>query len=355
MKQVSIFLIKEYFKLFFIIFAALLSFFVGIDYMQQYAKLPDSANMHVLYLFFNAYQSITIFLPLAIIFSFITFLLKIIKSSELTAIYSFGYSKKDIFKPLFWATIGISAFYMLLNFSDAAYAKEKYIKILKGTFFSSFRDDLLLKYDNKYIYFGKLLPTQSLAKDVRVFEVVDSKLSKYILADEARFVNDSWVVYNAKIMTKPSAISIGGDGLMIEYKDEIKILKGFKPRIINSVYEDNSISFTMSVIDALNSWILLSKENINSDKVRLILYNTLIAPLFASFLIVMIFYFAPTSSRMMNSVLFGTVTIFGSLIIWGILFVLSNLSFGGVILPEVAVLAPICILFIISLYLYKKL
>ena len=354
MKSIDLFLVYGFLKYFGVIFFGLVLFYIGMDYMQVYSKLPESANMHVLYLFYNGFQAMGLLLPLSIIFSFVAFMLKITKSNELVAIYSFGFSKKRVLKPLFITSIIISIIYMGLNFTDAAYSKERYLKILKGNYFSSFRNELFLKYQNSYVYFGKLYPLQNRAENIKIFELKDGKLYKYIEADEAKFINDTWSVDKAKITTKPIDIKIGESGLKHEIKADYSILKGFKPRIINSVYEESSISFSMSINDAFRSLALLNSQDINSDKVRLHLYSMLITPLFASFLMIIFFNYLPNSSRDNSGVLFGSITIFVSLIAWGVFFILSNLAFSGTVSPEYAVLVPISIIVIFSLYSYRK-
>ena len=354
MKSVDLFLIYGFLKYFGAIFFGLVLFYIGMDYMQVYSKLPESANMHVLYLFYNGFQAMGLLLPLSIVFSFVAFILKITKSNELVAIYSFGFSKKRVLKPLFIVSIAISILYMGLNFTDAAYSKERYLKILKGNYFTSFRDELFLKYQNSYVYFGKLYPLQNRAENIKIFELKDGKLYRYIEADEAKFVNNTWSVEKAKITTKPIDVKIGEVGLKHEIKSDYSILNGFKPRIINSVYEESSISFSMSISDAFRSLSLLNSQEINSDKVRLHLYTMLVTPLFASLLMVIFFNYIPNSSRDNSGVVFGSITTFVSLITWGVFFILANLAFSGTITPEYAVLTPMAIIMFLSLFSYRK-
>jgi lipopolysaccharide export system permease protein len=355
MSSLSSYLVVTYLKSFFIIFLALVVFYVGIDYMQNYRILPDSANLHVLYMFYNGFQAISFLLPLSIVFSFVSFILKLIKSNELTIFYALGYTQKQIIRPIFIAMIALTSFYMFLNFTDMAYAKERYIKIMKGSYFSNYRDNLFLKYQNSYIYFGKLIPSQNKATNIRIFQLHNKQLKRYIHAKEGFFDNNEWIIKDAKIITKPDKVVLGKSGVDIEYSKQVKILQGFKPRILDSVYDDNSITFSLSIVDAVTTWLLLKEENINSSKVRLIFYTMTIAPLFASFLVLIIFFFTPNYSRMFNSVLFGSTVVFSTLIIWGLLFLLSKIAFSAVISPEVAVLLPTIILGVVSFYFYSRL
>jgi lipopolysaccharide export system permease protein len=353
--RLSYYLVLQYLKSFSIIFFALVMFYIGVDYMQKYSSLPDSANLHVLYMFYNGYQAISFLLPLSVVFGFVAFMLRLIKSNEFTIIYSLGYKQRDIIVPILMTMLGLISTYMVLNFTDMAYAKEKFIKIQKGSYFSSYRDNLFLKYQNSYIYFGKLLPSKNLATNIRIFQLEDGKLKRYIDAKEGVFTGNEWVVKEATIMTTPETIELGSEGVVVEENRNISILQGFKPRILDSVYDDNSITFSLSIVDAISTWFLLNEENINSAKVRLIFYNMTISPLFAPFIVMIVFFFTPNSSRMFNSVLYGSIVVFSTLLIWGVLFLLSKIAFSGVISPEIAILIPTVVLGVIASYFYTRL
>ena len=355
MKKLKSHLILSYLRAFIAIFLALLFFYVGVDYMQNYKRLPDSANLHILYMVYNGFQAISFLLPLSISFAFVSFVLKLVKTNELTIFYALGYTKKQIIKPIFFTSLTLLSIYMALNTTQMAYAKEKYIKILKGSYFSNYRDNLFLKYQDSYIYIGKLIPSQNKALNIRIFQINNHKLIRYIQAQEGYFESNEWMITNAKIITKPQNIDLGQKGVSIEYLPNIKILQGFKPRILDSVYDDNSITFSLSIKDAITTWILLNNENINNAKVRLIFYNMTFSPLFAVFIIVIVFYYTPSSNRIFNPILFSSIVIFATLMVWGFLFLLSKISFGAVIIPEVAILLPIGFLGIIAMYYYIKL
>jgi hypothetical protein len=41
-------------------------------------------------------------------------------------------------------------------------------------------------------------------------------------------------------------------------------------------------------------------------------------------------------------------------LVWGILFLLQKLAFGGIVLGEVAIIIPMVILFFVTFYIYNK-
>jgi lipopolysaccharide export system permease protein len=134
----------------------------------------------------------------------------------------------------------------------------------------------------------------------------------------------------------------------VEYKEHIKTLEGYKPRIIESLYEGKALN----IIDAYNTWKLLEKQNLNSDKIRAVLYDKVIIPLFSIALMLILFFKLPFHARMMN---LGSVIAFSmgtTFIIWGILFGLNQIGSNGVLIPEITAILPISSLWIYAIYVY---
>ena len=77
-------------------------------------------------------------------------------------------------------------------------------------------------------------------------------------------------------------------------------------------------------------------------------------PFFVIPLILLIFAYASLNSRFFNIGKFTSISIFGTLVIWGIFFMLFKLTNGGIIIPEVSILLPMLFWIIISIYFYNK-
>ena len=77
-------------------------------------------------------------------------------------------------------------------------------------------------------------------------------------------------------------------------------------------------------------------------------------PFFVIPLILLIFAYASLNSRFFNIGKFTSISIFGTLVIWGIFFMLFKLTNGGIIIPEVSILLPMFFWIIISIYFYNK-
>ena len=79
MKIITIYLLKKYFLNFIIVLASLEFFFVGIDFLQNFKDLPQSANLQLLYLLYNSFFTLTLTLPLSLSFAWVITLVMIIK------------------------------------------------------------------------------------------------------------------------------------------------------------------------------------------------------------------------------------------------------------------------------------
>ncbi|WP_281951367.1 LptF/LptG family permease [Nitrosophilus kaiyonis] len=337
-----------YIKYFFIILSALIIFFVGLDFLQNAKSLPNSANLQILYILYKSFYAIDILLPITIVFAMISTKISLIRSNELVAIYSIGYDKKSVIKPLFVLSFLITLFYILLHTTSFSYANENADNIKKHKFLTSATQNLFFKYNNYYIYFKKLYPFRKEAKDIKIFLMKDHKLEEIIRAKSAFFKNNSWKIENATIVKK---IDNKNPKLKILKSKNIDILQGFKPKILDRVYEGKT---SFSIIDAILAIKLLKEQNINIQKIKAVLYSQIIYPFFAPFLMVILFYFVPITQRIASITIFSFGAIIFSLSIWGVLYALVRLSFTGVLIPEITTLLPISTLFIISLLFYKK-
>jgi len=350
MRLLNSYLTKLYLKYFFIVLISLEIFFVGIDFMQNLKSLNESANIKILYMFYNFMYALNFTLPISIILALIITAIVLIKSNELVALYSSGYSKKNILKPIFLTSLSITFLYIGLNFTEFAYAKESISSIKRGEYLKDSKTDLFLKYNNSYIYFGKLFPVEKKALDVQIFVTKDNDVERIIKAKEAKFYQNRWRVENATVIEKPKDI-IPESKIVIKENQSFDILDGFKPKIIDNVYEAKA---SFSILDAIDAILLLQKQNISIEKIKSILLSVTVFPLFSSLMVVILFFFIPISSRFFNMLLFSSIAIFISLATWGFLFSLVKLSISGVILAEIAIVLPIALLSMVASLLYFR-
>ncbi len=351
MNIITKYLLLKYLKYFFIILISLECFFVGIDLLQNYSELPNSANLQLLYIMYNSFFTFTITLPLSLVFGWIVTITILVKNNELVSFYSLSISKTDILKPIVNISLIITILLISLQATPLAYSSENKNKILNNSYFVNEKSNIFLKYNDYFVYFKKLYPLEKKAEDIHIFKTKNNDVVEIIVAKKAYFQNNRWYVIDTKITNKPAIIDWNDSKLEIRDEKFLYTLEGFEPKIINNVYKGEA---QFSIIDAVRTILLLEEQDFNTNKIKTILYSQVVMPFFVIPLIIIIFIFTNPSSRFFNTAAFTSITIFITLTSWGILFLLQKLAFGGILLAEIAIIIPIVILFIITYYIYSK-
>lgn len=345
------YILKKYLINFIIVLISLEIFFVGIDFLQNFKNVPQSANLQLLYVLYNAFFTLTLALPLSIVFGWIITLVVFIRNNEFVAFNAIGATNKKIFLPVINISVFLLTLLIFLQMTPLAYSYDQKKKILDNEYFTNTKSDIFLKYNDYYVYFKKLLPLEKKAEDIHIFRVSGKDVIETIIGEKAYFQNNRWYVVDVKIIEKPKDLNVDNSKLEIRYEKFLHTLDGFKPKILDNVYENKS---DFSIFDAVSAVVLLKEQGINTDKIRSILYNQLIVPFFVIPLILLIFAYASLNSRFFNMGKFTSLSVFGTLVIWGIFFILFKFTNGGVVLPEVSILLPMLFWVIISIYFYNK-
>jgi len=342
----------HYLKYFFIILGALIMFLVGFDYMGSAQELSKSANLVLIYLVYKAFYAIDMLLPLSLVFAMISTKIFLIRSNALVSFYSLGYSRVDILRPfVVVASVIIVLFISLHSWSNFARADEFSNNIRSNSQYLNPTRDLFFAYKGKYVYFSELLPLQEKVIGIRVFSVLDDSLKEVLVAKEALYRDGFWNIKAADIITKPDDLSFNSLGISVSESKNLQILEGFRPKMLDQVYE-GKVNFTIA--NAIDAIILLSDQNVNTSSIKGALYKIFIYPLFVPCLIVIIFFFVPISVRFLNVSLFSFGAILATLLVWGVLFMLIELSNNKTIASEVGVIAPVVVLFFIALRQWRK-
>ncbi len=344
-------LLGKYLKYFFIILLSLELFFVGIDFLQNIGKIPNSANLQLLYLLYNGFFTLTITLPLSLVFAWIVTLTVLVRNNELVSFYALGISPGQILFPVINITVLITVFLISLQATPLAYSYEEKKKILDNQYFVNMQSDIFLKYNEYFVYFKELYPIEKKAVDIHIFKTKGTDIVQTIKGEKAYYQNNKWYVTNTKITNKPENIDWNESKLQISYEKFLYTLEGFEPKILHNV---NKANVQFSIIDAIRTILLLDNEDFNTDKIKSILYSQIILPFFIMPVIVIIFLYTTISNRFFNAATFVSTAIFFTLISWGIMFVLQKLSLGGVIMAEAAIILPIVLLYLITYYLYTQ-
>ena len=350
MKLYQKFIAKQYIKNFFLIFLALEFFFIGMDLLQNLKGVPNSANLQILYTVNQLLYYVNFTLPLSLVFAMLLTLFNILKSNELVSLYSLGISKNDLVKPIFIISGTITLMYIALNFvPDFVQAEEKSKNIKKYNTPDKTTSSLFLKSHDTYVYIDKLIPGQKRGKDLKIFITKEHKLIEVLRAKHAIFQDNHWKLQDVNSIKIPNLEN--NQKLIFENHDTIEVLAGFKPKIIDTLFQRLS---KLTIQDSFEAITLLNTQNLNTDKIRSNLYTMLIFPLFAPIVIYGLFFPFPAQRRGTNIALVNTFYIFSILSIWGIIFTLAKISASGSVSPEFGIIAPIVMLFFAAWFLSKK-
>jgi lipopolysaccharide export system permease protein len=271
----------------------------------------------------------------------------LIRSNVLVSLYSLGYSKIDVLKPFVIVSIVVILLFIFIHsFSSFARANELADNIRKNAQYLSPTRDLFFTHEDKFIYFARMLPIQAIAEDVRVFTIKNNSLKKVLVAKKAIYKDDYWYIDTADVIIKPKDISFESKGMRVKKEDKIQILHGFKPKMLDQVYE-GKVNFTIS--NAIDAYQLLTEQNSNTDVIKSALYKIFIYPFFVPSLVIIIFFFVPISARFLNTSLFSFGAVVSSLVIWSLIFILGELSSHKTISSELGIVLPVIFLFLIAI------
>lgn len=351
MNLISQYILKKFSFYFIVILLALELFFVGLDLLANASSLPDSANLKVLYVVFMTFFALSTTMPLAIVFAWITTIIDFVKSSEMVAFIAIGAHTRDIIIAPLIATFVLIAILIGISASPLAYSSEQKSKILNNKFFSSERDNIFFKHNEYFVHFEKLLPISKEAVNVTIFKTKDEDLEKIYYSSRGKFLDNIWEFENVKITTKPIQINFENSKLTEEFVPKMKLLEGFKPKILDAAYEPKS---GYSTLDAIDSFQILNSQNINTDKIRASLYNQIFVPFFIIPIIFLIYKYANINSRFFRPTEFASIWVFGTLFVWGGFFLLYRFSSNSVIMPEIGILGPLFTMFALSFFAYKN-
>lgn len=348
-----LFIGKNYMKYFFIIFLALEMFFLGADTIKYADKMPDSANLIILFFFYDALYAFNYTLPLSLVLGSILFYINFLKSSQLSALLALGYSRRKILSPLLILSSLLTLGYIGLNATPFVYAQEKAEVIVNKNALQNAQEDIFVKYNQDYVYFQKVFPLLNRAENIKVFELKNGELTTFIQANRATFQEDYWVLENAEVIKIDNA-RFNFDEEVLEHKKikQLKILKNFRPKVLDTFSKDKP---TVSIIDAILSAKILISQKIDFEKVRAILYSFIIVPLFVPLTIIIISSYIPSLARYGNLALLTFGLVIFSLMVWGAFFSISKLSISGIMQPELGILIPFALLLCFSALSYTRL
>ena len=338
----------HYLKNMLIILIGLSGLFSGLDFLMNATGLP-SFNVKILYGFFKWQEALSLLFPLAIVFGGIWTKISFIKQNSISAMYSLGVTRKELFKPFFMVGLFTYLVFLGLNFTPFATAKDSAKQLFSNSYDISKTEDLFFKYNDSFVYIGTLIPEKYKIENLTIFKMKNNEVVETFTSKEAWYNIHEWVATDALKKT----IVIDAEGkkrLKIEKLTLLRTLEGYQPKILKSIYDGKSLTLDDSVM-AIQ---LLNHQGLETHSFRAEIYGKIFMPLFSIALLMILLFNFPFHARYMNIAMTTTKAIGGTLFVWGILFALLGIGKNGALNPEVAIILPIVLLWIYALYSLGK-
>lgn len=246
--------------------------------MKYADDFSDSANLVILFLVYDGMYAVNYTLPLSLLLGSILFYVNFLKSSQFTAMLALGYSRRKILMPILSVVICLTLAYIALNTTPFVYAQERAEAIMNRNILQNAQEDVFVKYDRSYIYLQRVYPLLNKAEHVKLFELDERGiLRSFIDARTAFFDGEYWVLHDARVVKIADDFTPGKDVLQSTQISELKVLKDFRPKVLDTFSKDKP---TVSIIDAIVSAKILISQKIDFEKVRAILYSFIVIPFF---------------------------------------------------------------------------
>jgi len=333
------YIFKKYLKNFLLILFSLSFFYVIIDLIANYSKLPDSSNLHVLYVYYVALNSIDVFYPLALVFAFLFTVYYMIKFNELVSFYSLGFTVKKLIKPFFFLALIVFTVFVILESGKFAYVREYADSILNKKQYAD--ANLFVKYEDKIVYIKKLTPVFKRADGLKIFYLQNNKIVKILTSPKAVFKKNIWFVKDAEI-------TYINDREIKTTSATVYVLKNFKPKIISNLKNLNSISLT----DAYTAMKLFKDVNVNM--LLSIVFFKIFTALSMVFLLIVLMFKTPVHQRISNISLFLVKSVLFTILVWGTDLMIYKFAKQGVLSPYVLAVPFVFILSYGIFLLYKE-
>ncbi len=346
MIKAFLYILKHYLKNFFTILFGLVFVISLIDFLQHMGSI-NGVNRYLLYFYYTFNNTISIIYPIALVFAAVMTLSGMLFKNHLLVLASFGYSRRAFTKPIL---AGVTLIYLLvvgLNFTQFAYSGDRAEAILNSDEIFKNVDNIFFKYNNSFVSAKEMDVVNKELKDATLYLIKNRKVIYLMEFKKAKFKDGVWI---AKNIQKKSFIYKNGEpvGYKTQKIDEEKILKGYYPKVVRLLYEGKR----MSIQDGLAANRLLKSQNIDNTKITATLYERLIMPLFAPFLIIIIAMLMPLHKRFFSKAKFYLLSLGATLLSWSLLYSLNMMSINGVVPPILGQPLIVLIFAIIATYLW---
>ena len=338
----------HYVKNMLIILMGLTGLFAGLDYLMNGSSL-SSFNIKILYAFSKWQEALNLLYPLAIIFGAIWTYISFVKNHTLSSFYALGLTRKELLKP--FLVVGVSTYFLFLalNFTSFATAHDTAKRVHKNQYGISKTEDLFFKYNDSFVYIGVLIPERYKIENLTLFKMENNEVVETVTSKEAWYNIHEWVAFN--VLKKTKVIDeFGNQRLKVEKIIRLHTLKDYQPKILKSIYDGKELTLDA----AIAAKKLLKNQGLSTEALRADIYSKIVLPLFSIALIIILILSFPFHARYMNISTTSMKALGGTLFTWGILFALQRVGENGTIIPELAIILPVVLLFVYALYSFQK-
>ncbi len=331
-----------YLKSFFLIAFSLSFLFAGLDYLQNVERL-HGFNIKVLYLFYKSAYAFDLLFPLALVFGMILAKVTLIRSNALLSFYALGFSKKKVLAPFFTVSLLLTLGYVGLHTTSFVDADIQAKHLMEGKKGVAVKKDLFVKYDESFVYIGRLIPERQEARDLRLYQMKKGRLVRIVYGKRATFREDHWTIDDAKIVTLPAVERLGAYGFRVSHAKGYETLQGFKPKILTSVFEGRRYYTIQAAYEAFR---LLLSQHLDTQKVRNLFYHMAVTPFFAIALVIIFFLAIPPYARSFNLFFVSFVLSGATLFVWGVLYLMFRIGRSGIVIPELGSVTIVSLLIV---------
>jgi lipopolysaccharide export system permease protein len=320
--------------------------FTGLDFLMNGASLA-SFNIKILYAFSKWQEALNLLYPLAIIFGAIWTYISFVKNHTVSSFYALGITRRELLKPFLLVSILTYLLFLGLNFTSFATAHDTANKVEKNQYGVSKTEDLFFKYNDSFVYIGTLIPQRYKIENLTIFKMKENKVVETFTSNEAWYNIHEWVAFNVLKKTKVLDKN-GNQHLKVEKIVRLHTLKNYQPKILKSIYDGKELTLD----EGIAAKRLLENQGLATEALRASIYSKIVMPLFSIALIIILLLSFPFHARYMNLSATTMKALGGTLFIWGMLFALQRIGENGTIVPELATILPVVLLFLYAFYTY---
>jgi len=322
---------------------------VFIDFLHYSQRIPGGINRKILYAFYTWEYMLVLIYPLVILFALAWTQIAFIYKNIFVSLFSFGYSRGRVLLPFLTVAGSIYLIFLLLHTTPFAQGRDKARAILESGREEKVRD-LFFKYNDSFVFVKQLDPVRKELHGGMIFRLQDNRVVETTRFPLARFHQNRWIAAEAVIRIKRFDSRHHPIGFEDRTVRELTVLKGYRPKIFKQIYEGRSLTLQ----DGFAAWRLLARQGLSADKIKSALYNTLVMPLFALAMLVILFFTTPPYHRFVRKERLWLGMLGSSMLVWALLFALYRLGVNGAINPDYGQNGVVVLLIVLAGRIYLR-